>query len=395
MPRSPIPRRRVAGVSLLALAVAAVVLFAMRRIPPHSPGGGKSGVGVVDADAEKSSGSHRFRAHIRRDGAPGAGIPEAPADLDAEAARVSNLPEGEARLEALVRLMEWWAAADPDKAAAWAGRLPAGTFRTDAVSELAQHWAARDPNAAAAWLISSGLADSETSGRLAAGRAAVSPTEAAQWALTLTDAEQRRSAVNAIAATWALKEPAVAATWIESLPADEKFAAAAQIVGPWAEMDAPAASTWLLRLSPDHTDDIAVAAAVLVNRWTEADPGAVSRWVNSLPAGDTREAAAAVFAVAAAPIAPADAMQWAQSLTDETRRIETVTGVCESWHDAAPDEFRAAIGTHLQKMTDPAMRKSVYEMLYEKDEDFHDNLLELIENQPDDSAQPNGDTPGP
>ena len=51
MPRLPSPRRRVAGISLLALVVVLAVLWALRRVPPSSPDDRREKPGPVNRES--------------------------------------------------------------------------------------------------------------------------------------------------------------------------------------------------------------------------------------------------------------------------------------------------------------------------------------------------------
>ena len=70
---------------------------------------------------------------------------------------------------------------------------------------------------------------------------------------------------------------------------------------------------------------------------------------------------------------------WAMNLSDPDQRNQVTADACETWYDKSPETFRAGIEEAITLMDDPAMRRSVYEMLYERDPDFQTQLLQLVD----------------
>lgn len=295
------------------------------------------------------------------------------------ALEVAGMADNSMRTEALEALIETWVAISPVDAADWAGSLPSGDFRDDAMSSLMFHWGQASPAEAAAWMARTGVDDPEAASTLACRWAATDPSSAASWATGLKDSEMRVTAIAGIAGAWAERSPAAAADWVSHLPQAEKESAAATLTAAWSATEPAAAAAWLARQADANQETQTTALAVLAANWGEQSPGAASRFLNSLPEGAVRDAAASQFAIAAAPAAPAEALAWAMNLPDPEERNQVVTSATENWYDGAPEGFRAGISDALSMMDDPSMRKGVYEMLYERDPGFHDNLLKLVE----------------
>ncbi|MDB6069417.1 MAG: hypothetical protein JWL81_588 [Verrucomicrobiales bacterium] len=306
---------------------------------------------------------------------------------------IAGMEENNTRAEALEALMETWVAADPVQAGNWAGSLPAGTFRDDALSSLMFHWSGKDPAAAAAWMSRTGVDDPEAVSVLSSRWAAQSPAAAAAWASTLSNLESRRGALSSIAGAWAATDPVSAAAWAASLSGEERTAAIVTSITAWAALSPASASQWLSSITFSSENDRAAAAAALVTAWTAQSPAAVSKFINSLPEGPAREAAASQFAVTAAPNAPAEALMWAMNLTDPEQRNQVVADACESWLYGSPESFKAGIAEAMTLMEDPAMRRGVFEMLYERDPAFQTNLIKMVDDAttpkpPDSSTVP-------
>lgn len=295
------------------------------------------------------------------------------------ALEVAGMADNPMRTEALEALIETWVAISPVDAADWAGSLPSGDFRDDAMSSLMFHWGQASPEEAAAWMSRTGVDDPEATSTLACRWVATDPSAAAGWAENLKDSEMRVTAVSGVAGAWGDRSPEAAAEWVSHLPAGEKESAAAALTAAWSATAPAAAAAWLARQSDANQETQATALAVLAANWGEQSPGAASRFLNSLPEGSIRDAAASQFAIAAAPAAPAEALAWAMNLPNPEERNQVVTSAAENWYDGAPEGFRTGISDALSLMEDPEMRKNVYEMLYDRDPGFHDNLLKLVE----------------
>ena len=382
--------RRVAGVPVLALIVVGAVLFALRSIPPRLGRSPQRAAAPETAQAPMPGSETPSPLPDRLAASSKPAATRSTEAIRADVGAVMGSQEGDARLEALSPLLAEWLAVDAGAAAAWASALPAGTFRTDAVTELLVQWADLDPAAAGAWLASSPLLDAETASTLAGRWGARDAKAAAAWAATLQNGAERSAARAAVAAAWASAEPAVAATWAESLPDADRPAAAVAVADAWARTAPALAAAWVARLSRETSAAAIPAAGIVAMHWTEQDPGAVSRWLNALPDGQQKDAAATLFALGVAPVAPQDALLWAGSLTEPTARAETVAGVCERWYDANPEEFKSGIPAQLDLMEEPALRHAVYAMLYEKDPEFRLTLLKIADGEipPPGAAEP-------
>ncbi len=292
------------------------------------------------------------------------------------------MEEDGARVEAIEALMETWVADNPRQAADWAGSLPAGIFRDDALSSLMVHWAARAPSDAAAWMNRTGVDDSEAASVLAGSWAATDPGAATSWAASMGNLESRRMATASAVSAWAATAPQAAAAFAERLPDHDRASAITAVLASWGLSAPAAAAAWLKQVTFASDSDQSIATAALVTPWTSQSPGAVSKYINTLPEGPAREAAASQFAVTAAAAAPAEALMWAMNLRDPDQRNQVVADTCESWYDGSPDTFREGIAEAIGLMEDAAMRRGVYEMLYDRDPGFQDNLLQLIDQPP-------------
>jgi len=392
-------RRRVAGIPLSALLAVAAVLFALNRVPPsqprrspETPTRGTAAPSAAEADpmAPDPTG---IRTPPRT--SPAESIPGSPRPSPVLRGLVNEAMgalTGDDRLAAIAPLLAEWLAVSPADASAWTQALPAGDFRSDATSELLLAWTRLNPDEAAAWLPASSLLNPESASVFAGAWANSNPTKAATWAASLTNPSDRTAARSAIATAWATSDPTSAATWAASLPSPDRAPAITSAADSWARANPAAAAAWLSSLSPANDPSLVAAAGSVVHHWTESNPGAVSRWLNNLPDGPAKESAVALFSLAAAPLAPTDALLWATSLSDPSLRSSTVADVCERWYDAAPDEFKAQIPNQLDQLEETPLRHAIYQMLYEKDPEFRDTLLRIADGE---LPPPDPQTPPP
>ena len=191
--------------------------------------------------------------------------------------------------------------------------------------------------------------------------------------------ESRRLAVSSAVSAWAHTAPQAAAAFAERLPDNDRASAITAVISTWAATAPAEAAAWLTHVSFGSPSDHAITLGALVTPWSAQNPGAVSKFINTLPEGPAREAAASQFAVTAAATAPAEALMWAMNLSDPDQRNQVTADACETWYDKSPETFRAGIEEAMGLMDDPAMRRSVYEMLYERDPDFQTQLLQLVD----------------
>ena len=389
-------RRRVAGIPLSALLAVAAVLFALNRVPPSQPRhsreaqtkGSTPTATATNPMAPDPTGTNSQPRTAHTESIPGS--PRPSPVLRSLINEAMGALTGDDRLAAIAPLLAEWLAASPADASAWTQALPAGEFRSDATSELLLAWTRLNPDEAAAWLPTSNLLNPESASVFAGAWAASSPAKAAAWAASLPTPTDRTAARAAIATTWATSDPTSAATWAAALPNPDRAPAITSAADSWARSNPAAAAAWLSSLSPANDSSLVAAAGSVVHHWTESNPGAVSRWLNNLAEGPAKESAIALFSLAAAPLAPTDALLWATSLSDPSLRSSTVADVCERWYDAAPDEFKAQIPNQLDHLEETPLRHAIYQMLYEKDPEFRDTLLRIADGEipPPDPQQP-------
>ncbi len=109
----------------------------------------------------------------------------------------------------------------------------------------------------------------QAAGSLARRMAATDPQAAAQWAVSLTNADERRSAVSSLTARWADADSYEASEWVAGLPAGaERDIAARALAGSIARDDPESAWTWAANISDNgmRLDSLQTAFAQMKER---------------------------------------------------------------------------------------------------------------------------------
>lgn len=203
-------------------------------------------------------------------------------DPAAAAVAVSQLPPGRALSRATEQIAaEWARAGNHEQVLAWAQQLPEGEARTNALESLFSQLSTQDPQQALAALATLGPAERGDALRsLAAGWSKANPEAVLQWANTWPDAGERAGIIRDALSQWANSSPEAAAAQIQRLPADQQEAATRAVVDRWAAKDAEAAAAWLARQPDGKSKDSSIS--VLARKIAPEDPETALRWTGAI-----------------------------------------------------------------------------------------------------------------
>jgi hypothetical protein len=194
----------------------------------------------------------------------------------------------------------------------------------DLEMRLVRRWAENDVRATADWTAaSSGAVHGDALTAVAATWARQNVSDAAAWANTLPNAEDRRTALQSAADEAAGTDPKAALNLIVTLPRDPAFDdIITRATGAWATKAPQDAITWANQIadqplreriiatiatSQADTDPLAAATLAIkslspgaaqentviaiLQRWAQTDPPAAKAWVNQFPEGPLRQTA--------------------------------------------------------------------------------------------------------
>jgi hypothetical protein len=126
--------------------------------------------------------------------------------------RLGQLPEA-ARAAAAASLARAWAAQSPEDAAGWLASLVPGQAQNRAAAAVTAAWAKTDPQGAAGWAIS--LAPGPERDQAASSLVSA---QAWDWALSITDPDQRSRAAAQAVQIMTQRDPVTAQEWIQTGP---------------------------------------------------------------------------------------------------------------------------------------------------------------------------------
>jgi hypothetical protein len=166
---------------------------------------------------------------------------------------LDQLPDTEWKQNFLSDLSSEMSLKDPQAAITLAQQMNPGLARTCSLQVVVCNWVSADPDAALSWV--AGLQDPSLREQLIASAvqsyALTDPAQAATWLVSEVKSPQivDEAALN-IVKTWVVKDPAQAADWVAQFPEGNTKAAAVQIVSQhWQQTDHAAAAAWIQNLS--------------------------------------------------------------------------------------------------------------------------------------------------
>ncbi len=212
------------------------------------------------------------------------------------------------RDNAIRTVISAWAGNDAAAATAWAQQLPAGQLRTLALSAALGSMSEKDPEAAFKLMMSEGLGNQWRRGggvntyQIFGSWADKDPDAATKAAQSLTGM-QRSQAMQALASSFAAKDPQAGLTWANALPnGNDKRNAIGSIVSQWANSDVNSAAAWVQQLPEGSTKQSALANLGL--QWGQTDPKAALDYARNLTGNAKNSMISSVLG------------QWAQSDAD-------------------------------------------------------------------------------
>jgi len=190
------------------------------------------------------------------------------------------------------RLIRQWTGTAPQNAAAWLETLPPEK-QTAMLDDVAITWANNDPTNAMNWAAS--LSDNAARGQAlatVAGEAVRSqPLMALQIALDLPASESRDDLIRRGAMQWASNDAGSAAAWVNQIPAgDLRNQTLSGVAIVWSASTPVDAANWALNeLPPGRLLDDTVIS--IIQRWAQQDMDGATAWVKQFPEGALRTTA--------------------------------------------------------------------------------------------------------
>ncbi|MEI6674132.1 MAG: hypothetical protein WCO57_03035 [Verrucomicrobiota bacterium] len=277
-----------------------------------------------------------------------------PAQLEAEAAKLEDLPMNE-RLMASFLLFGKWAETDPTAAMAYTDKMGfTGNFVRPTVL---QSWASKDPAAAAKYYAENSRQFARM-GMMGGGRgplggggggASVIASEWARqdssaaftWASSLSS-NDKGAAMTSVIGEIASTDPRKAAGMVASMDAASQGKAYEDIARKWATQNFSDAEAWIHTLPADQQG---AAMASAIAGLSKDNPQQAAAKIAALPAGDDRNSAVATLAQNWSRQNPADAANWIMKQTDEAAQTNALREVIPNWVNQDPKAALAFVNS--------------------------------------------------
>ena len=282
----------------------------------------------------------------------------------------------------LPSFLSTWAQHNPAEAATFLDQSPTNPNRQNLYSSLAGNWANNDQAAALEWAQTIENESHRTSATQGVYNqwASQDPAAAAEQLSANTDPENRQNLLNTIARNWINQDPEAAWTWLDSLPAKERFNAggsalssmsynqpeeasrlydqliseaandenllgqisrqASQIANSWGQNDPAAAATWAESITDESQQERAYQN--IANQWGEYDAAGLAGWIDKLPTGKPRDSATSSLVRQIQDIDPASAYEWAETMSDDNQRYHSISSALDQWKQSDPEAAQQA-----------------------------------------------------
>jgi hypothetical protein len=147
----------------------------------------------------------------------------------------------------------------------------------------------------------------------------------------LADPRTRNDVRKSILSTWAGAHPGELRAYVEGLtdPASRSETARQGGAGLMASMAPADAADWWLHQTTET--DRPGALADIIRRWSEIDLVGAADWLGKQGNGPEADAAKSAFAIQAMQRAPDAAMNWANAISDQAQRLQTMRDVYRVW----------------------------------------------------------------
>ena len=228
-----------------------------------------------------------------------------------------------------------WASADPASAIDWLSKMEPGDNKTRMESELINGLADNNINTATNYVLelmnagntrASQYMETVASEQLRKG----GHLSAALWAEQLPDGAVKGAAMDRVASVYVSRDPQAAAAWAQQFATADYASRVIEEVGDeWAERDPVASVNWLESLADGKGKSEGMYSAL--GEWVRRDPEAASQYLVDMPASEMKDSAVSGFVRRLAWDDPQSAVAWADTISQENVRVETLKRAGQAW----------------------------------------------------------------
>lgn len=235
-----------------------------------------------------------------------------------------------------------WAQRDPEAAMTWVldvePKLPGSSSdKRDALTDIYKQWALRNPDEAMASLPLLERSEAFQQGALRGLALTLKVPERRESLLLamekLPDSGLREKAVTA-AIDWLGHDNA--AQWIEGLTLSKggRKAVRDRLTVAWVQQDPRAAGKWLLETGAPS--ERAETIDTIVMFWSIKDRNAAAEWISEIGLNSDTDGAVRTLAEGYARIDAKTGIAWAQRITSQEQRVDSLTEIFRRWRSDEP-----------------------------------------------------------
>jgi hypothetical protein len=334
---SPIQRRLVAGIAILALAVLVGWLVVSRR--PVAPAPTPASAAAPAPTPAPVAPTTPAPVTVSE--------PKAPASyresLEATRAQVRNPTQ---RALDFGRTLQAWIARDPEAALAYVRQLEPGADHTQGLLMVLSAIGRTDPDRALALAAEMVRTREQRAiySALFAQLTAANPATAVSRLVLVPAGESRDHALRAVADGWAHTDMPAALAWAQKLEQADRAPAMESVLATLLATDPVRAIDLAQQTLGDAAFERTLVAALQV--LTRTDPKSAAALVGTLAPGQAQTDASFAVARALAVGSPAEALAWAQTLPPGELRGNVLNNILDIWSARDP----VAAGQHVVQM---------------------------------------------
>lgn len=245
-----------------------------------------------------------------------------------------------------------WASKDPDKAIAWLNEQKDGNEKANLLRGLVNGLARTDSKRATDYVLNSADENSRRGliGTIAEAELKKGFGSAEAWAKTLPTDDLKSEALTSLARNYVNQDSEAAKKWAATQAADPNArGAVGQITESMIRQgldgekkDVNSTLDWVNAL-PDGQGKLE-ATRQTFQEWARRDPTAASAYLRNMPATPAKDNAVAAVSREVARDEPMAAIAWAQTIRDESLRLESLQQSYSRWAEKEPDAAQQWLG---------------------------------------------------
>lgn len=242
---------------------------------------------------------------------------------------LTTMPQSPLRAELLGTLLAQWGADDLPAAIKWAQQLDDASLQQPALIHLSYRWFESDSVGALTFAALHPAEHQQLLTALVGQWSREQPEAVVAWAAEFSNEPVMAHVAAGAVAAWAKHDPLAAGEFVLKLPdGNLRQEAAISVMSALAQEDPKTGAQWVTVFPAGPERDYAIEN--LVYRWATADADSALFWANRLTSSE-RDTALFAGAGGLVEAKPLQAISWAMSINDESRRTKQAERAAQRW----------------------------------------------------------------